>query len=314
MVGMIKKANRVYLLLYLCIFSDHAVSQISNDKIIARANAALSLMSFSVVPDVTTSTLSIDQNNPESSDLMMTQLGGGATISEDVPIYLEGTLAFSRFDPTFVITSGNVTGTLPLKWNSLSASGGVGWDFKLDENLVLRPIVNVSLGRVVSDIKIARWYVNNQSDLDLSFIDGGSLNAYGYGGSIMLDYELFSERQDIDAELRYSYIRLNSFGSTASGARGQANAENLSLYLRRRAPTGYELLNKPLRYVLEGAHTQFLGEQRGALGFDYMSSAGVGLELDSSDYDIFITRTRLVLRYMFGQNSDGYALGLAMSF
>ncbi|MCE0558985.1 autotransporter domain-containing protein [Motilimonas sp. E26] len=311
---MIKKANRVYLLLYLCIFSDHAVSQISNDKIIARANAALSLMSFSVVPDVTTSTLSIDQNNPESSDLMMTQLGGGATISEDVPIYLEGTLAFSRFDPTFVITSGNVTGTLPLKWNSLSASGGVGWDFKLDENLVLRPIVNVSLGRVVSDIKIARWYVNNQSDLDLSFIDGGSLNAYGYGGSIMLDYELFSERQDIDAELRYSYIRLNSFGSTASGARGQANAENLSLYLRRRAPTGYELLNKPLRYVLEGAHTQFLGEQRGALGFDYMSSAGVGLELDSSDYDIFITRTRLVLRYMFGQNSDGYALGLAMSF
>ncbi|WP_434339855.1 autotransporter domain-containing protein [Motilimonas cestriensis] len=311
---MIKKANRVYLLLYLCIFSDHAVSQISNDKIIARANAALSLMSFSVVPDVTTSTLSIDQNNPESSDLMMTQLGGGATISEDVPIYLEGTLAFSRFDPTFVITSGNVTGTLPLKWNSLSASGGVGWDFKLDENLVLRPIVNVSLGRVVSDIKIARWYVNNQSDLDLSFIDGGSLNAYGYGGSIMLDYELFSERQDIDAELRYSYIRLNSFGATASGARGQANAENLSLYLRRRAPTGYELLNKPLRYVLEGAHTQFLGEQRGALGFDYMSSAGVGLELDSSDYDIFITRTRLVLRYMFGQNSDGYALGLAMSF
>lgn len=45
-----------------------------------------------------------------------------------------------------------------------------------------------------------------------------------------------------------------------------------------------------------------------------MTSLGVGLELDSSKYPVFITRTRLVARYMFGNNTTGYGVGLAMSF
>jgi len=40
----------------------------------------------------------------------------------------------------------------------------------------------------------------------------------------------------------------------------------------------------------------------------------VGLEIDSSQYDIIISRTRLVGRYMFGENTAGYSLGLAVSF
>lgn len=96
---------------------------------------------------------------------------------------------------------------------------------------------------------------------------------------------------------------------------GEASAENLGLYLRRRAPIAdWTLLGNPLRYVLEGAHTAYLGEQRGALGFSGLTSLGIGLELDSSKYPVFITRTRLVARYMFGNNTTGYGVGLAMSF
>ena len=95
---------------------------------------------------------------------------------------------------------------------------------------------------------------------------------------------------------------------------GQADAENLSLYLRRRAPTGLMLLSKPLRYVLEGARTEYFGDQRGMLGFDALNSLGAGFEMDSSKYDIIISRTRLVGRYMFGENTAGYSMGLAVSF
>lgn len=45
-----------------------------------------------------------------------------------------------------------------------------------------------------------------------------------------------------------------------------------------------------------------------------MTSLGVGLELDSSKYLVFITRTWLVARYMFGNNTTGYGVGLAKSF
>ena len=33
------------------------------------------------------------------------------------------------------------------------------------------------------------------------------------------------------------------------------------------------------------------------------------MELDSSKYDIFVTRTRLVARYMFSHNTSGYGVG-----
>ncbi|MFO6422043.1 autotransporter domain-containing protein [Motilimonas sp. KMU-193] len=302
------------LLLFNLTLKSQAATKDAEKLMAKKANAALALMSFSIIPDVTTSNLSIKNNSNDDASLKLTQLGGGATISDSVPIYLEGNFAYSRFDPTFVLTDGEHTQSIPLKWNSVSVSGGIGWDFEIAQDWVIRPIANIALGRVVSDLRLAQWYINEKFDLDLSFIDGGRLNAFGYGGALMLDYEHASPKHDLDFELRYSYIRLESFGSTSAAVKGKANAENVSLYLRRRVPTGYELLQRPVRYVLEGAHTQYLGEQRGQLGFDYMSSTGVGIELDSSAYDVFVTRTRLVLRYMFGQNSNGYSFGLAMSF
>ena len=283
-----------------------------------QVNAALSLMTFTLTPDVTASNLSINDNSGDGSsgesDLLMTQLGGGATMSDGFPIYLEGNLGFSRYDPQFVISRGEETKTFPAKWNTISASGGVGWDFDLSEHWVIRPIANLSLGTVASGLRIADWVFDHKTAKETAFLENGRLNAYGLGGSLMLDYELFSERHDIDAEIRYSYIHLQSFGSTSEVVQGAADAENLSIYLRRRAPTGLEFLSRPVRYVLEGARTEYFGTQRGLLGFNALNSLGAGLEIDSSQYDILISRTRLVGRYMFGENTAGYSLGLAVSF
>ncbi|MND10596.1 hypothetical protein D3C80_06740 [compost metagenome] len=285
-----------------------------------RANAVLMLMSYTVVPDVTASDLNIGSGTNEKNKLSITQFGGGATMSESVPIYLEGTMGYSRYDPQFVLSDGSESRKIPTRWNSLTATGGVGWDFRLYKDrwggsLVLRPIVNVMLGTMASDVRIGSWAIERRRDADFQFLDGGRLNAYGLGGSLMLDYELFSPAQDIDIELRYSAMSLQTFGNTPEAVSGQASAENLGLYVRRRAPIAdWTLLKSPVRYVLEGAHTEYLGDQRGQLGFNGLSSLGIGLELDSSKYDFFISRTRLVARYMFGENTQGYGVGLAMSF
>ena len=292
-----------------------AISYAQDSYLKKQVDAALSLMTFTVTPDVTASNLSINSQASEPSELMLTQVGGGATMDDEVPIYLEGTLGFCRYDPKYVMHQGDESRTVPTKWNTLSVSGGVGWDFPIARNWVIRPMANLSLGTVVSDLRVADWIFDRQRNAPESdFLDNGRLNAYGLGGSLMLDYELFSTEQDVDAELRYSYIALNSYGNTADIVSGQATAENLNLYLRRRAPTGWELLDRPLRYVMEGARTEYIGDQRGVLGFDALNSLGLGLELDSSKYDIIITRTRLVGRYMFGDNTQGYSVGLAVSF
>ncbi|MCT4712199.1 autotransporter domain-containing protein [Enterobacteriaceae bacterium H11S18] len=289
-------------------------------RIKQRADAVLTLMSYMVFPDVTASDLNIGSGTGETNELTMTQFGGGATMSDAFPVYLEGALGYSRYDPQFVISNGAETRRIPTRWNSLTATGGIGWDFHLYRdsrggNLVLRPIANVMLGTMASDIRIGAWAIKRRTNADYDFLNGGRLNAWGLGGSLMLDYELISKPQDIDIELRYSSMNLQTFANTSRAVDGHAEAQNLGIYLRRRAPiSDWTLLQSPVRYVLEGAHTEYLGDQRGRLGFDSLSSVGLGLELDSSKYPVFITRTRLVARYMFGNNTSGYGVGLAMSF
>jgi hypothetical protein len=57
-----------------------------------------------------------------------------------------------------------------------------------------------------------------------------------------------------------------------------------------------------------------LGSEAGALGFSRLTSVGVGLELDTSAHEVYVTRVRTVVRYVFGNNVSGASLGLAVSF
>lgn len=309
----------VFLLLTVFYYCPLSVAA-DGSRIKQRANSVLTLMSYMVVPDITASDLNIGTGTNESNELNITQFGGGATLSENFPIYLEGAMGYSRYDPQFVLSNGTETRRIPTKWNSLTATGGIGWDFHLfnDDlggNWVIRPIANVMLGTMASDARVGAWLIDRRTNADFDFLDGGRLNAYGLGGSLMLDYELLSAAQDIDIEVRYSAMQLQTFSNTSRAVAGQANAQNLGIYVRRRAPiSDWTLLKSPVRYVLEGAHTEYLGDQRGKLGFDSLSSIGIGLELDSSKYPVFITRTRIVARYMFGNDTSGYGVGLAMSF
>ena len=287
---------------------------VSDADLQKRANAVLTLMGFALTPDVTTGALSISDQSAGNPYFRQTSIGGG-TLNKS-PLYFEGTLAYGRYDPTFQASDGQGTQPIPVKWDSLLATGGIGWDFPIARDLVLRPILNFSLGRVESDATVPpalRQVPGTGAGAALEFLDHGEHNAVGLGGSVMLDYERYGADHEIDAELRYSHIYLQSFHSS-SAVQGHSDAQTLSFWSRYRAPTGALVLERPLRYVLEYAHTRFLGDLEGALGFEYVNSFGVGLELDTSKYDTYVTRARLLVRYKAGNNVTGWALGLAVSF
>jgi Autotransporter beta-domain len=277
------------------------------------ANGVLGIMSYTVAPDVTTSSLSVQNAATANPGLTMTQFGGGFTWSKDTPLYLEGNAAYSRYDPVFLASDGTDQRPVPVKWNAVSATGGIGWDFPLAQHWTLRPIFNFTLGYVTSDLNIAKWWLENNTNVDLEFLDNGRLKAYGLGGSLMLDYEKFAPDADVDLELRYTNVALRSYSDSDRAVEGSASAESASIWARRRVPTGWMLWDRPVRYVLEGAYTRFLGSQT-EVGVDQMASLGVGIEFDSSAYDIWATRWRGVVRYKFGPDISGWSLGLAVSF
>ena len=125
---------------------------ISEDELKKIADGALTIMSFTVLPDLTTSSLSIQKASSDDPGIWQTTFGGKFTVSESFPLYLEGSLGYSHYDPDFVASSGEQEQDIPVKWNSFSATGGVGWDFPLTANkeLKLRPIFNFTLGHVAT--------------------------------------------------------------------------------------------------------------------------------------------------------------------
>ena len=275
-----------------------------------RANELLTLMGFGLTPDVTAGSLSISDTGGGDPRVQSATLGGGFTVSRSWPLYLEGTAAYARYDPAFVVSDGRVERTVPTRWNSLSVTAGVGWDFPIARDLVLRPILNASYGRVTTDAAIGAAI----ADVELERLQSGRFEAVGAGGSLMLDYERYRPEGDLDAELRYTNIFLRTSGDLSGVVEGRSIARSLNLWTRWRAPTGVVLLDRPLRYVVEFAHTRYGGDLEGALGFDYLSSIGLGMELDVSRYERWVTRVRLVARYRFGPNVQGTSVGLAVSF
>jgi hypothetical protein len=286
-----------------------ALGQVVGGDLQKRANGVLALMGYMVTPDVTTGSLGISNGTTGNPDLRMTTLGGGFTL-EGKPLYLEGTFGYAHYDPTFVSSDGQVERSVASNWNAYSATGGVGWNFPVARELVLRPIFNLSLGRVDSAVSISQSGAGREID----FLRNGRLDSYGVGGSLMLDYEHYRPEGELDIELRYTNIALQSFGGSSEAVKGRADAESVSFWTRWRAPTGAVMLDRPLRYVLEFAHTRFFGDLDGVLGFNDLSSFGAGLELDSSARDAYVTRSRLMVRYKVGENVTGWSLGLAVSF
>ncbi|MGF6441971.1 hypothetical protein [Paraburkholderia youngii] len=293
--------------------------QLSSNTVIGgnvkqHADAVLAIMSYTTVPDVTTSNLSVNNGLTGNPGFGQTQFGGGFTLSRSFPLYMEGTLAYSRYDPVFIATDGAQQRAVPTKWNTFSGTVGLGWDFRITDELAFRPILNGTIGRVSSDLKVGQTLFNHVTDSNLQFLENGSLNAYGYGGSLMLDYEHYRENYEIDAELRATDIYLRSFGGSSQAVQGSATAQQVSLWTRWRAPTGWHALDRPVRYVLEAAYSHYFGDSAGVLGFNDLTSLGVGLELDSSRYPVIVTRTRALVRYVFGRNVHGVSFGFAMSF
>jgi hypothetical protein len=288
-----------------------------NARIQKRANAALTLMSFSVTPDASAASLSITEGGTDNPGLTMGQLGAGFTVDPSFPVYLEGFLGYSRYDPKFVASNGVEQRSIPVKWNTLSGTAGLGWDFPLFWDIKFRPIFNFSLGHVESDVSLVarglKFLLDPEGEHEFAFLDRGRLNSYGLGGSAMLDYEHYREAYEIDVELRYTYLHLQTFDSSAAVS-GYADAQTLGLWSRLRLPTGLVVFRRPLRYVFEYTNTIYLGDQRGALGFNYLNQFGLGLELDTSAYHLVWTRTRFVARYVVGDGVSGVSGGIAVTF
>ena len=320
-------APRFWMLILLCLtFAMRAEAQ-NNGRVITgipgyslqqAADGVLGLLGYNVIPDVTASSLSISRGGQTDTGLQTTQFGLGFTVDPDFPLYLEGFLGYSRYDPRFIFSEGEKKSIVPTRWNNVSGTVGVGWDFPIIEGLVFRPILNASLGHVETDASLIGRLLEMRFNRELAFLDRGRMNAYGLGGSLMLDLNIQRPGYEIDLELRYTDIRLSTFGDTSPLVRGESEAKTANIWGRVRWPMEAEMFGRPLRWVVDFSHSRFFGDQV-ALGFDHLTKVGGGIEMTVGRYELGVfdfnmQSIRIVARYLFGNNVSGASVGLAVSF
>ncbi len=279
------------------------------------AHGALSVLGISVIPNESASTLYLNSSSGDNYEFQATQFGGAFTFSDQFPLYMEGFLGASRYNPAFIFAGRNQAKLVRAKWTSIAGTAGVGWDFPLTENLILRPIGNFSLGTVISDGRILQGVINQAIGSDIHFLDDGVLYAVGYGGAVMLDYANYTQAREIDVELRYSHIHLQSFGDTSAAVKGEADAVTLGMWNRLRVPTGYHAFGGPIRAVGELAGSLLLGDQATALQTDYLVQVGLGIEFDTAKIPLGpLTRVRITARAITGDRLYGTSIGIGISF
>lgn len=282
-----------------------------------KTTGALAIFGMSALPTETASTLLLNTGgeSDEDYDFKGGQLGGGFTVSDGFPIYFEGFLGWNRYDPVLLLSGTGRPSRLPLKWTSISATGGIGWDFSLTDHLVLRPMAHVSLGRVQTDLSVAATFIANQLGLDTSFLGAGGIWVGGGGASLGLEYNRrWDSDYEVDVTLRHTHLYLKPVFSDKDYA-GEANAITTALWSRLRVPTGLHLWDRPIRGVFEVSGSYLPGDQGKVLGTDWLLQSGVGIEIDFSETWVpLLTTTRLTARYTRGERLEGFSIGLGASF
>jgi hypothetical protein len=283
------------------------------------AQVALGVQGLLIIPDGTASDISITQADGKTG-LLLGQIGSGFTWSEDFPLYLEGYIGYARYDPDFVVRRGDEGILLPIKWNTVTATVGVGWSFAVTDRLQIRPVLNGSLGYVANDVRVGAAALNFLTGVDVDFLKNGEAATGGFGGSLVLAWYDYRPDWELEVELRYSHARVSTLPVYSRGIDVRSDSDTLSLWTRYRWPTGLEAFGRPMRWVTELYHSEFLSPaQREVLGADRLTRLGGGIEFDVGRWELgavglYLQRLRLMGHVVTGENVSGWSVGLGMSF
>ena len=284
------------------------------------STAALALLGATGIPDATASAISITRGDGESLGITYGQFGLPFTVSSQFPLYLEGYLGYARYDPLYVFSGDQAERRLPGRLNHVTGTIGVGWDFRITRDLVLRPVLNGAIGVIATDPALFGGLISARRDVELDIVAGGSTWATGWGGTLMLDYARYREHYELDVEVRYTAMTFAAMERSPDGSRPSADAQTLGLWSRLRWPTGVEAFGRPVRWVAELSHSQFFGDQARVLGIDWLTKVGGGVEMDIGRAEstlagfLYLNRIGLVGRYVFGRNVSGFSVGLSFGF
>ncbi len=308
------KATQVCLSIGIVGFTSSSTAQtVDPDASEAAARAALSVLSIAATPNETLSSFSFLRASGDTNSLRSTQLRGGFHPLEN-GLYLEGLVAYQVYNPVVFFPEIAPGVDVDVTWASVAATLGIGWEFPLGNDWHFRPVGHVSLGHVTADASIIDFPILPVSSGSTDPIDG-DLNAFGVGASVGVYREARYGPWQAEYRFRQTFLEFHPIDEPQAGD-AKANSNQTTFFSRHRYPLkNVKVFNLSTQLVLDAGLVYYHGDAAEVLDTDWLATAGVGVELDTSQIGLpAIKAGRIMLNGVIAENFDGFSIGLGLRF
>ncbi len=242
-----------------------------------------------------------------------TQLRGGFKPLEN-GLYLEGQLAYQSYNPVVIFPEIGTDTELDVKWSSIAATLGVGWEIPINKDWYLRPTAHLSLGHVTTDAVFSNFPLFPSRSNGAGAVDG-NLNAYGFGASLSLFREAQFGRWEAEYRLRQTFLEFHPINEPQAGD-ARANSNQTTLFSRYRYPLeNVKLLGRPSKLVLDGGVVLYHGDSAAVLETSWLATLGFGIEVDTTKIGLpAVEGARVMLNGVVADSFSGFSVGFGVRF
>jgi len=275
------------------------------------------LVSFAVNPEIATAKFHPDTPNSISeTSLKASRLPFRFSLNspdDGDPLYfMQGLLARETMDATIRVTPDEY---MLSRWETFGLSVTGGAEFPLNEKLSLITAGTVGVAHLQNDTSYRGEQVESViRPIFDNFLLNWNARSVLVGASLALDYQRTWDSHYLDIHTSLSHNQLDSFNESGELIKIQGGITTLDAEVQSIHPLQYQLADHPLSIVFIGGATAFLGPNRNALGFNSFAEAGVGLQVDVTEYHWGIKALRVGYKRIVGKKVDGWALIISPQF
>lgn len=242
------------------------------------------------------------------------------SLGPDAPeLHLEGGLAYFTADAFFPdIWTGGLPGLetgIDSRWNGIGGALGAGPRFDLGHDLHLTAVADGSLAYIENDVD----YSGPGAAVTTAVLDGilfgWHATTAAYGAALRLEHDLdFGGERSLASVLRYDVRRFDVVRSTDPAQDSADTINRVTARTEYGSPTGWTVLDRPLRWSAHVGVTAFLGRGRDNVGFSEYLEVGGGLSaplrLDALPFD----QLTLSGSILYGEDLRGFSFGAGVTF
>jgi hypothetical protein len=278
----------------------------------------VALLNFAVNPDISAATYKIDGGDGRGDDFTLDVYRlplCHVFTSENLSFrpFVAANFAYQTYGGNRIYLDDR--DSIGTAYEAYGGSATLGAEIPIFDPLVLLVAVNSGIAHLENRADYYGVIAENLLRPALAgLVFDWDADAWLTGVSAGMQYSRKLDGNEYRATIDVTFNHFATYETSSDFVEFEANATTCSLQLESLFPLPGSLFGMPLALATSLGHTSFYGQENDALGFSYFFEAGVAIETDVAEHDIFVKKMRFGAKAMAGEDVIGWSLILGYRF